>query len=72
MIITQVNPNSTETSVARAVLTTEVHPLIPQAHGMCASWILDTINKPEGNGMPIKKAGGAMRRRSIHILKTRV
>ena len=71
MIITELNPSSTDTMVARAVLITDVQPLIPHAHGICASCILETINKPEGKGMPMRKAGGATRRSRRKILKTR-
>ena len=58
--ITQVNPTSIEIIVAKTVLTTEKHPLIPNAHGISILLILLRWAMPEGKGNPIKNDRGAI------------
>ena len=58
--MTTVNPNSIEIIVARTVLITEKHPLIPSAHGISIWLFLLSCIMPEGKGNPIKKDRGEM------------
>jgi len=43
----------------RGAASTEMNPLIPQAHGMRSCGLFSSIISPEGNIQPIKKARGA-------------
>jgi len=66
--ITRLNPNSTATIVARAVLITDTHPLSPHAQGICSTFSFETCDSPAGKGIPIKNANGAINRKTINNL----
>ena len=53
--------------VAKMALSTEAKPFIPQAQGMNSGLAWATLDRPNGKGIPIKKANGAMRRTEIGI-----
>ena len=48
-------------------LSTDAQPLIPQAHGMKCDLVWCNIAMPTGNGMPIKNASGAARKKAEAI-----
>lgn len=58
--ITKLNPPEMARMMARTALITEEHPFIPQAQGIREGALEETLLKPEGKGIPIKKARGAM------------
>ena len=58
--MTTVNPASTARREASDALITEVHPLIPHAHGILSSSSSEQRRKPVGKGIPIKNAGNAI------------
>ena len=66
--MTTENPNVMAISVARMALRTEAQPFTPQAQGTRARAPDHTRDSPSGNGMPIKKARGAMRPSERRIL----
>jgi len=54
--------------VASTGLMTEAQPLIPQAQGTRGGLSEETVVRPTGKGIPMKKARGLMRRSEIIIL----
>ena len=60
--MTAVMPKWIAINVAITALTTEAQPLIPQAQGINGSELPASRDNPKGNGIPMKKASGAMHR----------
>jgi len=69
--ITQIYPASTAIMVAKTVLTTEKHPLIPHAHGMRVLLRPSRYFSPIGKGIPIKNATGNIRRMEKRIFRAK-
>lgn len=67
MSITRLNPREIARTVARTGLITEAQPFIPQAQGTRGDAFRETSCSPEGKGIPIKKAKGAIKRRERSI-----
>ena len=65
--ITMLNPKEIANTVAKTVLITEAQPFIPQAQGIRGEAVIETSFNPEGKGIPIKKARGAIREREKNI-----
>ena len=63
--ITHVNPISTATIVARAVLMTDTHPFIPHAQGIKAAFTFEICDRPAGKGIPMQNAKGAVIKNTI-------
>ena len=57
-------------NVANTALITDAQPLIPQAQGIKCSACCDSEDKAKGNGMPMKKASGAISAKLITILSS--
>ena len=55
-------------SVASKTLITEAQPFTPQAQGTRAGEFDQRRDKPRGNGMPMKKASGAIKPSETRIL----
>jgi len=60
--IKKVNPNSVAINVANMALMTEAQPLMPQAQGINAGVVWLILANPIGNGMPMQKPSGAIKR----------
>ena len=56
------NPNCIAISVASMALMTEAQPLMPQAQGINAGDVWLILANAIGNGMPIQKPSGAIKR----------
>ena len=66
------NPKFMAMSVASMTLSTEAQPFTPQAQGTRAGAPDQTRDSPRGNGIPMKKARGAIRPSDTRILATSV
>lgn len=59
-MITTVNPQWIAKRITRIELSTEAHPLIPQAQGINSGCFSPSSARPKGKGIPIKNPRGAI------------
>jgi hypothetical protein len=66
------NLNVMAISVASMALSTEAQPFTPQSQGTKAGESVHIRDSPRGNGIPMKKASGAIRPSETTILAASV